>query len=85
MKTEKVKIKTEKEAVKHKENFIGFNTNAENREKALSMKSLSPDLNKMLGIQVDSKTTLYFKKTMSKEKIKERIELYIGRKNIILD
>jgi len=63
---------------KDKDNFIGFKTNKDSREKALQFKS--PDTSKLEAIQFDKNTIVYFKKGTPKEKIKRKLEIYKNSK-----
>jgi len=67
-------MQMEKKKKRTKEDFIGFKTNKENREKALAF--VSPDTSKMIGYQLDKVTTIYFKSTVPEEKRLERLKLY---------
>lgn len=50
------------------------------REKAIKLAEKSPNLQEMISVKVDSKTTIYFRKGTSEEKIKERLKAYANRK-----
>lgn len=62
---------------KIKDDFIGFNANAEVIERAKKLSKIhSPKLGKMRAVRIDSKTVLYFRWKMPWEKVKERIKVY---------
>jgi hypothetical protein len=59
---------------KDKDNFIGFKTNKESREKALQFKG--PDTSNMIGVKFDNNTMIYFKPGTTKERIEERLKIH---------